>query len=93
MTSAKIPIGSLLCACLLCVLLAVLRLALVFGLVCCAKFTRQADFPSESILCLGKNETIYSEKLCLGVEDTGVSFYTERRVMLAVGGFSLWFTL
>lgn len=74
-------------------LVAVLRFALVLGLVCCAKFTGQADFPSESILCLGRNETIYSEKLCLGVEDTGVSFYTERRVMLAVGGFSLWSTL
>lgn len=73
-------------------LVAILQFALALGLVCCAKFTRQADFPLESILRLGRNETIYSEKLCLGVEDTGISFYTERRVMLAVGGFSLWCT-
>lgn len=55
-------------ACSFCVLVANLKFALVLGLVCCAKFTRQADFSSDFIFCLGENETIYSEKLYLGVD-------------------------
>lgn len=60
-------------------------LKVYFGVRSCGKFTRQADSSSNFILCLGKNETIYNEKLCLGVDcrvckwrkDGGVSFYSK----------------
>lgn len=65
-------------------LVAFLRFALVLDLMCYAKFTRQADFPSESILCLGRNETIYSEKLCLGVEETVLPFTGSKGWFLSV---------
>lgn len=49
-------------------LVAILKFVLVLGLVHCAKLTRQADPSSDSILCLGRNETICSENLECTVE-------------------------